>query len=149
MRLASELDVAVQALLFALEKDGLKVEGRWRTRGLYADIHGLARPGNLVPSTVAPGELQALMGRRVAVVGIAEVGVGPDCSTQARPAEVRPAEVGAVEAGVREVCGGKLGGFEVGVGGFQLGATGDVGIGNPFLGGGGPRGIQLAAKFTF
>jgi hypothetical protein len=28
-------------------------------------------------------------------------------------------------------------------------ATGDVGIGNPFLGVGGPRGIQLAAKFTF
>jgi hypothetical protein len=24
-----------------------------------------------------------------------------------------------------------------------------VGIGNPFLGGGGPRGVQLAAKFTF
>jgi len=38
---------------------------------------------------------------------------------------------------------------EVGTGGFGLGATGDVGIGNPFLGGGGPRGIQLAAKFTF
>jgi Carboxypeptidase regulatory-like domain/TonB dependent receptor/TonB-dependent Receptor Plug Domain len=37
----------------------------------------------------------------------------------------------------------------VGSGGFALGATGDVGIGNPFLGGGGPRGIQLAAKFTF
>ena len=33
--------------------------------------------------------------------------------------------------------------------GYQLTATGDVGIGNPFLGGGGPRGIQLAAKFTF
>ena len=32
---------------------------------------------------------------------------------------------------------------------YQLSATGDVGIGNPFLGGGGPRGIQLAAKFTF
>jgi hypothetical protein len=30
-----------------------------------------------------------------------------------------------------------------------LTATGDVGIGNPFLGGGGPRGIQFAAKFTF
>jgi hypothetical protein len=28
-------------------------------------------------------------------------------------------------------------------------ATGDVGIGNPFIGGGGPRGIQLAIKFTF
>jgi Carboxypeptidase regulatory-like domain/TonB dependent receptor len=37
----------------------------------------------------------------------------------------------------------------VGVGGFPLSATGDVGVGNPFLGGGGPRGIQLAAKFTF
>ena len=42
-----------------------------------------------------------------------------------------------------------LSGREVGTGGFALGATGDVGIGNPFLGGGGPRGIQLAAKFTF
>ena len=38
---------------------------------------------------------------------------------------------------------------EVGVGGYPLQATGDVGVGNPFLGGGGPRGIQLAAKFTF
>ena len=38
---------------------------------------------------------------------------------------------------------------EVGNGPYQIVATGDVGIGNPFLGGGGPRGIQLAAKFTF
>jgi hypothetical protein len=38
---------------------------------------------------------------------------------------------------------------EVGGGGYPLTATGDVGIGNPFLGGGAPRGIQLAAKFTF
>jgi hypothetical protein len=38
---------------------------------------------------------------------------------------------------------------EVGIGGYPLTATGDVGIGNPFLGGGGPRGIQLAAKFRF
>ena len=38
---------------------------------------------------------------------------------------------------------------EVGNGGYQIVATGDVGVGNPFLGGGGPRGIQLAAKFTF
>jgi hypothetical protein len=40
-------------------------------------------------------------------------------------------------------------GREVGSGGYPLVATGDVGIGNPFLGGGAPRGIQLALKFTF
>jgi len=42
-----------------------------------------------------------------------------------------------------------VGNREVGKGGYPITATGDVGIGNPFLGGGGPRGIQLAAKFTF
>ena len=36
-----------------------------------------------------------------------------------------------------------------GVGYYALTATGDVGIGNPFLGSGGPRGVQFAAKFTF
>lgn len=43
----------------------------------------------------------------------------------------------------------QIGNREVGVGGFPITATGDVGIGNPFLGGGGPRGIQLAARLTF
>jgi len=33
--------------------------------------------------------------------------------------------------------------------GLQLTATGDVGIGYPFLGSGGPRTLQIAAKFTF
>jgi len=36
-----------------------------------------------------------------------------------------------------------------GIGYLGLTATGDVGIGNPFLGGGGPRGVQFAAKVTF
>jgi hypothetical protein len=36
-----------------------------------------------------------------------------------------------------------------GIGFYPLLATGDVGIGNPFLGGGGPRGIELAVKLTF
>ncbi len=36
-----------------------------------------------------------------------------------------------------------------GLGFFPLTQTGDVGVGNPFLGGGGPRGVQLALKFIF
>jgi hypothetical protein len=32
---------------------------------------------------------------------------------------------------------------------YSLTATGDVGVGNPFLGGGGPRGVQFSAKITF
>ena len=36
-----------------------------------------------------------------------------------------------------------------GIGSLALAATGDVGIGNPFLGGGGPRGVQFAAKVSF
>ena len=36
-----------------------------------------------------------------------------------------------------------------GVGFLPITATADVGIGNPFLGGGAPRGIQLAMKLTF
>src|SRR5207253_2254262 len=49
-------------------------EGAWRSRGLYADIHGIARPANVVPESVAPGELGALSGKRVAVIGVPEVG---------------------------------------------------------------------------
>ena len=40
-------------------------------------------------------------------------------------------------------------GREVTVGSLPITATGDVGIGNPFIGGGGPRGIQLSAVFKF
>jgi anaerobic glycerol-3-phosphate dehydrogenase len=72
--LATELDAAVSTLALALGKEGLKFEGSWRSRGLYADIHGLARPANLVPDTVARGELGALSGKRVAVIGVPEVG---------------------------------------------------------------------------
>jgi glycerol-3-phosphate dehydrogenase subunit B len=74
VRLATELDGAIGTLRLLLEKEGLKFEGSWRARGLYADIHGLARPANLVPASVVGGELRALSGRRVAVVGVKEVG---------------------------------------------------------------------------
>jgi anaerobic glycerol-3-phosphate dehydrogenase len=74
VRLSTELDTVIPALVLALEKDGLKFEGGWKSRGMYADIHGLARPGNLVPATVAPGELRALAGHRVTVIGVREIG---------------------------------------------------------------------------
>ena len=98
VRLATELDNAVQALKLALEKEGLKLEGSWRTRGSYADIHGLARPANLVPASVAPGELRALSGRRVAVVGVKEVG-DYDAATTAQALK----ELHGVEAFAEEV----------------------------------------------
>lgn len=72
--LATELDVAVSTLKLALSKQGLQFEGDWRARGAYADIHGIARSANVVPAAVAKGELGALRGKRVAVVGIKEVG---------------------------------------------------------------------------
>ena len=51
--------------------------------------------------------------------------------------------------GFQLVGGREVGGQQPYNPGYNITATGDVGIGNPFLGGGGPRGIQLAAKITF
>jgi hypothetical protein len=47
------------------------------------------------------------------------------------------------DAGAPDAATGRQTGY------YALTATGDVGIGNPFLGGGGPRGVQFAAKITF
>jgi hypothetical protein len=41
------------------------------------------------------------------------------------------------------------GNCESGAGSYPITSIGDVGIGNPFLGRGGPRGVQLAVKFVF
>jgi hypothetical protein len=63
-----------------------------------------------------------------------------------------PAFIADPAANISQSCGcgfARNGNREVGNGAYQIVATGDVGIGNPFLGGGGPRGIQLAAKFMF
>jgi hypothetical protein len=60
-----------------------------------------------------------------------------------------PAINGSAAVGLCPVGAITCPGREEGKGGFPLTATGDVGIGNPFLGGGGPRGIQLGLKFTF
>jgi anaerobic glycerol-3-phosphate dehydrogenase len=103
VRLATELDGAVQALRLALEKEGLKFQGNWRTRGLYADIHGLARPANLVPDSVAPGELRALSGRRVAVIGVAQVGDYDAASTAQALKELHGIDAFAEEVSVADL----------------------------------------------
>jgi len=67
----------------------------------------------------------------------------PNFANPLLPAFIADAAGGGVFAlnsnGTREVGGAPL----------AVTATGDVGIGNPFIGGGGPRGIQLAAVFKF
>jgi hypothetical protein len=63
-----------------------------------------------------------------------------------------PAFIADPASNISSSCGcgfQTVGNREVGIKAYQITATGDVGIGNPFLGGGGPRGIQLAAKVTF
>lgn len=65
---------------------------------------------------------------------------------------VLPAFIADPASNINPACGCgfvQAGNREVGNGAYQITATGDVGIGNPFLGGGAPRGIQLAAKFSF
>ena len=53
------------------------------------------------------------------------------------------------DAGYTGTFANAAGNREVTVGSLPITATGDVGIGNPFIGGGGPRGIQLSAVFKF
>jgi glycerol-3-phosphate dehydrogenase subunit B len=103
VRLATELDSAIHTLQLALEKEGLKFEGSWRTRGLYADIHGLARPANLVPATVAGGELRALSGRRISVIGIKEVGDYDAASTARALKELHGIEAVAEELSIPDL----------------------------------------------
>src|SRR5215469_3841651 len=66
----------------------------------------------------------------------------PNFANPFLPAFIADAGAGGFQTvGGREVAGSS--------GGYPITATGDVGIGNPFIGGGGPRGIQLAAVFRF
>ena len=106
VRLITELDTAIPALLLALERDGLKVEGGWRARGSYADIHGLARPANVVPATVAGGELKGLVGRRVTVVGVREVGDYDAASTAQALKELHNVEATPEEVSITELPAG-------------------------------------------
>jgi glycerol-3-phosphate dehydrogenase subunit B len=101
--LATELDTAISTLQLALGKEGLKFEGGWRKRGLYADIHGLARPANVVPESVAPGELGALSGKRVAVIGVPQVGDYDASSTALALKELHGIDAFAEEVSIAEM----------------------------------------------
>jgi hypothetical protein len=70
----------------------------------------------------------------------------PNFSNPYLPLFIADAGVNGISVG-RSVCGSVALGRSCGV--LPLTATGDVGIGYPFLGGGGPRGIQLVLKFSF
>jgi len=101
--LATELDAAISTLQLALGKEGLAFEGTWRRRGLYADIHGLARPASIVPETVAKGELGALTGKRVAVIGVPQVGDYDAASTAQALKELHGIEAFAEEIPIPEL----------------------------------------------
>ena len=68
------LDEVCYHLQTSLSRTGLRLAGTWRTTGWFADVHGGVRPAHLGPDTVQPGELGALQGKRVAVVGVSAVG---------------------------------------------------------------------------
>lgn len=101
--LATELDTAVSTLLLALGKEGLKFEGTWRKQGVYADIHGVARRANVVPDTVARGELGALSGKRVAVIGVPQVGDYDAASTAQALKELHGVEAFAEEVSIADL----------------------------------------------
>jgi anaerobic glycerol-3-phosphate dehydrogenase len=72
--LVSLLDEVCARLKTTLDRAGLSLVGSWRQTGWFADVHGGVRPAQLVPKTVFPGELSALQGKRVVVVGVSSVG---------------------------------------------------------------------------
>ncbi len=71
----------------------------------------------------------------------------PNFANPELPAFIADPSVNGISNAVTAPCRGVP--FGRGCGNLALTATGDIGIGNPFLGGGGPRGVQFVAKFTF
>jgi glycerol-3-phosphate dehydrogenase subunit B len=74
LKLAADLEHVSHSLVAELGRAGLPVAGELRRPGRYPDLHGVPRSAQLVPVTVAPGELASLRGRRVAIVAVEGVG---------------------------------------------------------------------------
>jgi glycerol-3-phosphate dehydrogenase subunit B len=74
LQLAADLEHVSSSLVAELGRVGLPFAGDLRRPGRYPDLHGAARSAQLVPKTVAAGELAGLRGRTVAVAAIEGVG---------------------------------------------------------------------------
>jgi hypothetical protein len=74
----------------------------------------------------------------------------PNFANPYLPAFIADAAVNGISDGTAGSCGaGTTTAMGHSCGTLGLSATGDVGIGYPFLGSGGPRGLQLGARLTF
>ncbi len=73
LRLAADLDQETRAFTALLGQIGLPMVSP-RGAARYADLHGIARSAQVVPVTVAAGELTRLRGREVAVAAVEGVG---------------------------------------------------------------------------
>ena len=74
LKLAADLEHVSHSLVAELGRAGLPIAGELRRPGRYPDLHGVPRSAQLVPVTVAPGELASLRGRRVAIVAVEGLG---------------------------------------------------------------------------
>lgn len=87
LQLGADLEHVCASLVAELGRAGLPIAGDARQRGRYADLHGAWRSAQLVPRTVAPGELAGLRGRHVAVAAVEGVGDYDAASTAEAMAE--------------------------------------------------------------
>jgi glycerol-3-phosphate dehydrogenase subunit B len=87
LQLGADLEQVSASLVAVLGRAGLPIAGDARHRGRYADLHGAFRTAQLVPGTVAPGELGGLRGRHVAVAAVEGVGDYDAASTAEALAE--------------------------------------------------------------
>ena len=102
LQLAADLEEVASSFAAELKRAGLPVSGEARSRGRYADLHGSPRAAQLVPATVAPGELGGLRGRRVAVAAVDGVGDYDAESTAAALAE-QGVKASAVRAPMKDL----------------------------------------------